>query len=300
MTPRERVIRVLLKILSHPYRYTRRDLTKDFECSKKKINEDIKAIQDAGLTFKQDKNHHCAILPDYQFDELQYLLPLNEEDKRRINRAFDYMNAKDRVYLRQKINSLYDFQKLGLDALRQPALERINLLETTKKQKRQVLLKNYRSNSNTVRDRYVEVFDVNPELDTVQAFDVEIKENRHFRLKRMDRGLKMLDISWQYENQHDWKPTDVFRITGKQVRIHLKLTIYAYNSLIDNYPRARGECLPSIEPNIYDFETNVNNRFLGITNYLMANAGQATVVYPEELKEEVRKKIKILQKSLEE
>jgi len=45
MTPRERVLRVLLRILACPYRYTKRDLADHFGYSKDSIDEDIQAIK---------------------------------------------------------------------------------------------------------------------------------------------------------------------------------------------------------------------------------------------------------------
>ena len=176
MTPRERVLRVLLRLLAYPYRYTRRDLWEHFEVGKDAIDDDILAIKAAGVNFDQEKKglYRCAILPDPKFDELRYLQSMTDADQARISSALNkYYGSKEVNYLNGKLSTLYDFQKLGLNALRKPALEKLNNLEASRKNEKQVILKNYRSNSNEIKDRRVEVFDIDTELEMIQAYDTE-------------------------------------------------------------------------------------------------------------------------------
>ena len=148
MTPRERVLRVLLRILAHPYRFTKRDLAEHFDMSKDAIKEDIEAMVNIGLHFDQDNKYRCAVIPDRQFQELKHLQSLSDDEKSRIGGLLNqYLPGKEALYLKNKLDSLYDFQQLGLRALRRPALERIDVLERAKKEKLRVILKNYRSNS---------------------------------------------------------------------------------------------------------------------------------------------------------
>jgi len=304
MLPRERVLKVLLRILARPYRYTRRDLWKHFRVSKSAIDEDILAIKAAGIVFDQNKLYRCAILPDPKFDELRYLQSLTSEERAKIGNLLNQgLSQKEAFYLQQKLSSLYDFQQLGLNALRRPALEKLNLLESARKKELQVLLEKYRSNSNKIKDRVVEVFDINPELDTLQAFDPEEKSKdkqiKHFKLSRIER-VHITDIPWANKTKHTIKPTDVFRIAkGGQKMVELKMDVYAYNSLIDNYPKAKGECMTGSENNTFHFQTKVNPDFLGLINFIMNNAGHVEVISPPELKEKVRERVNILLKDLE-
>ena len=299
MTPRERVLKVLLRILAHPYRFTKRDLAVHFEMSKDAIKEDIQAIVNIGLHFHQDNVHKCAIIPDRQFKELKHLQSLNDDDQVKISEALSrYCSSKDALYLKNKLSSLYDFQRLGIRALRRPALERIDILEQAKKQKRQVVLKNYRSNSNTIRDRKVEVFHIDPELDTIQTFEVDENDNRHFKLSRIER-VKLTDDTWQYEDKHHYKYTDVFRIAdNNQTSVHLRLRVYAYNDLIETYPKALSEILPAAEPNTFDFETRVNHQFLGLMNFIMGNFQHVEIIAPQQLKDRVEEEAKLILEKL--
>jgi predicted DNA-binding transcriptional regulator YafY len=288
MTPRERAIRVLLRILSHPYRYTKRDLAEHFEVSKDTIKEDIIAIQNTGLHFEQDSKYRCAVIPDRQFKELKHLQSLTEDDRFKIGDALNrILSSKDALYLKNKLASLYNFQQLGLRALRRPALERIDALEKAKKLKLRVVLEKYKSNSNSIRDRLVEPFHIDPELDTLQAFDVDSDSTRHFKLSRIER-VKLMETPWSFEPRHEHKYTDVFRIANNhQVPIHLRLQVYAYNALIEAYPKALSEVMPGAESETFDFETKVNCDFLGLMNFIMGNFKFIEIIAPQQLKDRV-------------
>lgn len=302
MTPRERILRVMQYILAHPYQFSRKEIAKNLDITVDKLKADIKIFKLANINFVQEEKGKrlCAILPDSQFDELRYLQPLSDADRYTISRALDYLNNKEAIYIKKKLDSLYDFQKLGLNALRRPALERLNQLEAAKTNQKQVTLKGYRSNSNKIQDRYVEVFAISAEHDTIQAFDLVEKKNKHYKISRIVR-VEINDIDWKYQEQHDEKPTDVFRIAEKnQKLVQLQIDVYAYNSLIDNYPQAKGVCEPGSIPNTFEFQAKVNPKFLGITNFIMNNAGHVKIIFPPELKEKVRERVNILLRDLEE
>ena len=284
MKPRERTIRVLLRILANPYRYTKRDLADHFNMSKDAISEYIDALVNAGLHFDQ-KKYKCAILPKREFKELQYLQSLNKEDRLKIGDALNrFASAKEALYLKKKLESLYNFQQLGLRALRRPHLDKIDILERAKKNKLAVTLEKYRSNSNSIKDRLVEPFLIDVELDTLQAYDVDGKITKHFRLSRIERVIPN-ETPWQYEKDHQHKYTDVFRIAeNKKTWVHLRLQVYAYNTLIEHFPKAIGEITKGNEPNIFHFEANVNYKFKGLLNFIMGNFEQIEIVAPEELK----------------
>ena len=172
MNNRQRVIDMLLKILGSPYQYTQKDLALLYNKSKDTIREDLKAIEAIGIHKEFDKPYYrIALLPDRRFKELSYLQPLTETERGRLSRLINdnFGSSKEAMYLNKKLESLYDFQKLGLRALRKPNLEKIDQLESAKNKQQQVVLKNYRSNSNTLSDRNIEAFHIEPELDTIQG-----------------------------------------------------------------------------------------------------------------------------------
>ncbi len=287
--PRTRIVRLLLRIVANPGRFTRRELAEHFEVSKRNIDGDIKILKNIPeLDFKQEPpNWTCKILPDRSFKELQFLQPLTEEERAELSRIIDRSigSSKRALYLKRKLESLYDFQKLGLRALRRPALEKIDNLEQAKREQRQVFLKNYRSNSsNAVKDRLVEPFHIDPELDTLQAFDHSRKDSMHFRLSRIER-VKLKEDTWQYTHRHYIKSTDIFRIANNdQEYVHLRLNLFAYNLLIEQFPLAKSYVHPAADPGLYDFEAKVNANFLGLIHFIMGHASHLEVMSPERLK----------------
>ncbi len=293
MTPRERCIRVLLKVLADPYRYTISELSQQLDqASQEGVKSDLGALKACGLTveYKIRDGYRYAILPDAGFRELTYLQPLSAADRAKISRALDYLSSKDNIYLQRKLESLYDFQQLGLRALRRPALDRIDRLETARKQRRLAVLENYRSNSGTVRDREVEPFFVDAELDTLQAYDVEEESTRHFLLSRIDR-VRILDLPWSHEEDHRFQKTDVFRIANnRQVLVQLKLDVYAYNALVGAYPKALSEIEPGGQPLTYEFQSMVNEDFVGLSNFILGNAAMSAIeiVGPDRLRTHIQ------------
>lgn len=287
MHTRERVTRIILLILSRPKHFTRQALATRFNVSRSTIDDDIREIKRAGVDLTQDpSDHKCSIIPDNHFKELQYLMPLTPEDQYRISRAIDdaIVNNKEASYLKKKFYSLYDFQRLGIRALRRPELEKLDSLEAAKKDKRQVILEKYRSNSNQTRDRRVEPFHIDTEQGTLQAFDAEDEAIRHFKLNRIDR-VEITDNVWVFENRHFIKYTDVFRIADNQTEsVHLELDVFAYNALVENYPQALAYTLNAKQPHTFNFQAKVNAGFLGLTNFIMGNGEHVKIIGPDKLK----------------
>ncbi len=231
--------------------------------------------------------------------ELERLQPLSKEDRLYIAEALDRHGDEEKnKKLKVKLDSLYDFQQLGLEALRRPAIERYERLEQARSEKRQVVLQQYRSNSNDIRDRRVEPFKIDADLDTLQAFDTDIEQNRHFRLSRIKRVVAT-DKLWEHEDRHIRKETDDFRIADNEMlNVQLRLDVQAYNLLTEAYPNARSKILDGAEPNTFDFEAKVNHRFFGLINFILGNASHVEVLGPESLKQRMREEAEFILKKI--
>ncbi len=297
MKPRERVIRILLKMLRYPFQFTKRQLAQEFNVSIDTVSEDFLSIREAELEIDSDRQNRYAVLPNQEFRELKFLQPLTDADKARIDGVLKYVSNKDALYLKKKLDSLYDFQQLGLRALRRPALEKIEKLTAARNGKKQVVLENYRSRSNDIRNRLVEPFHLNADIDTLQAFDVATNANRHYRLSRIER-VSVTDQAWQFDNHHVIQITDVFRIANNnQVVVNLTLDVFAYNSLTEEFPQTLTYLVPGSEPNTYDLQCQVNHDFKGLLNFLLANHGHVNILSPNNLKEKLKREAqKILEK----
>jgi len=264
------------------------------------IKDYIAVFKSVGLKFDQDRHYKCAILPDRQFKELNHLLPLSVEERATISKALHQFSSKnDAMYLVEKLSTLYDFQKLGIRALRRPALEKIELLNAAKRGKLQVTLQNYRSNSSDTRDRIVEPFHLEPDLGILQAYELESNESKHFKLSRIERVLTQ-DAPWQFETKHQHQYTDVFGIANDQTEmIQLKLNVQGYNILVETYPKSRAEIYPAADSGFFDFQTKVNAEFKGISNFILGNAAHVEVIANDQLLENLQTQVAAMQKQFE-
>ena len=300
MLPRERILKVLLRILTNPHKYSRPELARYFNEKQKSINTDtdiINSLPEITLHYKEHP-YKCYIEPNNKYSELNKFLPLNEDDKFHLKRALDYLSPSLAELLQSKIEGLYDFQQLGLRQLRHPAIEKINRLEAAKKLEQKVILKNYRSNqSNQTKDRVVEPHLINPELDTLQAYDYFRKKSIHFRLSRIER-VESTDQAWENKQRHSSQNTDVFRIANNdQVQVKLRLQVRAYNILIESFPMAKNYLDPDSAPDHFIFQAPVNKDFFGLLPFIMGFAPFIEILTPMELKEAVREEAKkILEK----
>lgn len=296
MKARERIVKIILLILSNPYKLTKKQILSRLEITSRNFDDDIRILRDLSLTINiETPGYTYGILPDKDFKELDYLSPLSKEDLFHINQELRRCTDKKRIYLTKKLESLYDFQKLGLRALRKPALEKIDRLEEAKNKKLAVVLKNYLSNSSDSRDRRVEPFFVDADLDTLQAYDVEGLKIRHFRLSRIERVVILEDQPWQFKDKHHKRESDVFRIANDdRVVVHLELDTQGRNVLLDTFPKAKGEIEAGSEKNTFNFQSEVNGGFLGITNFILGNADNVKVIGPDSLKDHLRTKARMI------
>ena len=288
MAPRARVVSVLLKILQNPYRFTRRELERHFGVSKDTIEGDFGALRNAGLRLETDRQYRYALLPERPNRALNFLQPLTDYDRSLFDSLLRYLPDKDRRYLLHKLNALYDLNLFELQTIDEAAIERKKLLHDAIQQKVQVVLKNYRSRSNDVRDRQVEPFYIDVSSDVLQAFDPVAKDTRHYRLSRIEQVV-VTNLPWVYTNHHRAKITDVFRIAdNQQLQVRLTIDVFAYNSLTEEFPQAIYHLSVGTLPNTWIFEGPVNHGFKGITNFILSNAAHVDIHGPDALRVHIR------------
>lgn len=82
----------------------------------------------------------------------------------------------------------------------------------------------------------VEPFEFRDDFNLVWAFDSLLKQNRQFKVCRIE-DVKETLIPWENERFHHSKPVDVFRNTGDlNKQIELRMNLKARNLLIEEYP----------------------------------------------------------------
>ena len=290
-----RVLRILVTLVESPYRYTKSQIAHQYGVSKDTISNDFNSIQNAGFILDFDDQYRYGLKQEKPFTQLKDLLHFSEEDQVLLHQAIDQIApyTKRGNVLKKKLAALYDFKRLGFAYLKKPYLTKIDLLMQAKNKKLQIILEDYRSsNSNIITNRHVEPFYVSPPEDTLQAYDLDKKGLRHFRISRIKR-VKILEQKWQKEGHHVIQITDPFRIVdNNQVLVELVLKVGARNELIERFPLTKAYITDGVEENTYHFQCMVNHRYYGLMNFILGYYHQGIdVVEPEGLLEHLRKAV---------
>lgn len=297
-----RLLRVQRMLLDQPNRYTIKELAELTDASPDTIRNIFQDLINAGFALKYDSRYRYEFIVNKPYKQLKNLLHFSEEDQSLLHQAIDQIapHSERARKLKMKLSSLYDYQRLGYSYLRKPHLTKVDMLLQAKKEKKVVILRDYSSsNSNQISDRQVEPFHISPPDDTVQTFDVDKKQLRHFRLSRIKR-VQLTDITWQYEGHHNIMLTDPFRIVdNQQVLVHLKLKIGAKNELEERFPLTKSYITEAPEDDVFDFQCNVNHKYLGLSNFILGFHHQLVeVVYPDALKDHLKSEITALKNKI--
>lgn len=267
-----RLLRIMRALIDRPFGYTKQQLAAQYGVHSDTIAGDFEAFKNAGFEMDIDPKGRYAFVVDKPLKKAQELLYFSEEERALLYHAIDSLQTtpEKQARLKLKLHALYDYSRLGYANLRKPHLNKVDLLEQAKSEKRQVVLEGYRSsNSNTVADRTVEPYHINPAEDTLQSFDVDKHIPRHFRISRIAR-VRLLDQPWKFEGSHNILRTDPFRIVdNNQVSVHLRLSVGAFNELVERYPLTRSYIMETEDPNFFDFQCMVNHNFYGLSNFIL-------------------------------
>lgn len=292
-SPKNRLLAILKDLLEHRFHHTRKTLAAKYNVSTDTIKKDFNELRDADFDVQYDEKYRYAIVPNRPSEHLEDLLFFTETEKEILLKALANAPTSEKraKRMQEKLETIYDVSRLGSSLFSRTFLNKASLLEQAKQQKRVVKLINYRStNSSDVTDRLIEPFSVSTKEDILQAFDTNKKEIRHFRISRIER-IEIQNTAWQYETQHYVTATDPFRIVNdKQVHIHIRLRVGGYNELTERFPLTQAYLHSSAdEAGVFDFECEVNERFYGLTNFILGyHEHIIEIVEPESLIEHVK------------
>ena len=269
-----RLLRIMKAIVDQPGFYTKKKLASLYGVSVDTITHDFNALNNAGFLLEYDEKHRYSFVREKPFMQLQDLLHFSAEDQILLYQAIDQISPNDdkRIKLKQKLAAIYDYRKLGYVYLSRPHLNKIDQLLFAKAAKKQVLLLNYHSShSNNIQNRKVEVFHIQAADNTFQAYDVEKREIRHFKISRVS-SIQLLDDDWQFEGYHQLLQTDPFRVADPhQVTVHLTLDIAAKNYLVEFYPLSEHYLSSDSSGTRFDFKCLMNHRFIGIDRFIVGH-----------------------------
>ena len=285
----QRMLEILMMI-SGSYGYSIEQIADKYNISGRTVYRYLTTFQNAGFLLDK-KNGYCKInKTSSQYKDLSKLLHFSEEEAHVLSKAIhlidDENNFQHELY--EKLYHLFDTDKAVNKIVRKEKSDNIIGLKNAIKNKRQVILKNYRSShSENIRDRIIEPFDFSSNFLFVWCYDIESKSNKTFKVARMKKVI-ITDKKWKHESKHKKFDTDVFRMSGeKKIQIKLKLSLLAYNLLIEEYPLSE-KYLKQNGSN-YIFDGWVCN-FNGVGRFILGLPGEIEVISPKELVDFLKEK----------
>ncbi len=292
-SPKNRLLQLLKDLLERPKHYTKKMLATKYNVSVDTVKNDFEELRNADFLLHYDRHYRYSIVPNKSLEYLKDVLFFTDSEKEVLVEALIAWKASDtqKNKILEKLETVYDISKLGSSLFSKTFLNKANLLEQAKQQKRVAHLVNYRStNSSKVANRTVEPFLVSTKEDILHAYDVESLQVRHYRLSRIERVEVTAEL-WKNEAKHYVTATDPFRIVNdKQVFVHIRLKVGGYNELIERFPLTQAYLYPSAsEEAVYEFECKVNEKFFGLTNFLLGyHEYIVEIVEPESLIEHIK------------
>lgn len=281
----------ILLLLSGNRRYSLLEITDRFEISERTAYRYLDTIETLGFVLQRE-NGSYRLQKNSNLKSLQGLLHFSEEEVFILQDTLSMLESsspvKDRLL--RKLHVLYDYKIL--DTLKQQNdLQKIQKIRDAISQKKQVILKEYRSsNSANILDRKVEAFDFLPDYRALWCFDLSGKTCKQFKLSRISEII-ITGNPWENEAQHKIPFTDAFRMSAPKpiATVVAELSMKAYNLLIEEFPSSK-KYIQEREQH-YLLEIPIAS-FAGIGRFVLGLVGEVKVVKPEGFRIFLREKLR--------
>ncbi len=284
MNEQQRLLRLLklIALLSSPLRRTARQYADLLEVNKTTIYRYFRTIEEAGYTLLLDNENQYYLdrsAVRSQHSELHF----TEEEAQILG---DLVRSYDSPFQQDLLNKIYTHSTLNelADSLADAQQSvRYRTLKEAIREERQVILRQYVSmNSQQISDRRVEPIGFLHRDTLVEAYDVEKKAMRHFRLERIAE-VKRSQTYFQYRGEHRRSQTDPFRVADLQpVEVILKLTPTAAQQMKELYPAT--EPYLQQQDDAIVFSAPVNREYKLIDRLLLSLCDEVQVVSPPQLR----------------
>lgn len=208
------------------------------------------------------------------------------------------------AYLRINAESRVMPEKLRLEMMAQKVFKdkdkaaAISHLQQACSQKKCVILHNYSSsNSGTMKDRYVEAYDVRPDDDLVMCYDRNTSSSEKLKVFNINRigWVEILEEDWKFSFSHKKIDVDAFHMSGTTpISVSLQLDMMAKNLLVEEYPASEKDLVADKrDPSIWYYNANVYSIY-GIGRFYVGLANHITILDCPELKSYVQEYKKLL------
>lgn len=286
----QRLLRLLL-MLSGNKIYSLQEIAERLQIQERSVYRYLDSLEAVGLVIVRNNGYRLATSSPHT-KAINRLFHFSEEEAYILYQLL--AEAKGGNEIRQKLvrklHSLYDFKVLASLAGKTD-LEHVKALKAAMREKKQVILKGYRSsNSQTIQDREVEAFEFLPEYQGVWCFDLMDKSNKQFLISRI-KEVSIRETDWQHTQRHSIPFTDAFGMSAEAPAaiIKLQLNLKACNLLLEEHPLAKQYLKPA--GNEYMLEIPVAD-YHGVGRFVLGLPGDVQVISSTAFKRFLTRQIK--------
>ena len=220
------------------------EIARDMGVSKRSLFRYIDTFKNAGFVvnrvgegvYRMTTNNKC-------YSDLSQLVYFTEEEAILVSHLIEDIDNSNvmKEDLKEKLRVVYGATAMANYLGNKGNAENVTRLVDAIKGKKQVMLKDYSSScSDTTKDFLLEPYKLGENYVDMWAYDVKSGSNKLFKISRI--GSVNLLGPWEHEDQHQFRPKDAFRMSGKGdfvEHVKLKLTLRAKNLLYEEYPLSR-------------------------------------------------------------
>lgn len=234
----ERMLR-LMQLLSGNVYYTIGELGEKLELSRRSLFRYFDTFKSAGFVVQNiGDGRYRMTTYNKEYSDLSQLVYFSEEEAIVVSHLIENLDAANALKsgLKQKLAAVYDSTSISDYIENKGKSEIVESLANAVKAKRQVLLNDYASaHSGEAKDYVVEPYKFTRGFVDIIAYDTAAGFNKVFKISRIG-SVKTLD-GWAFEDRHEEKIIDSFRMSGSPVEhVRLKMTLRAKNLLTEEYP----------------------------------------------------------------
>ncbi len=230
----------LMLLMTENRDYTVMQLCDKLGVSRRNLYYYINFFRDAGFIVEKRGTCYSLDRESPWFKKLFRTLHFTEDEAIAMRRLIETTGTNDEqlIFLRRKLERLYDFDITEKVEPDRRISENINTLYEAIKYRRKVILRNYSSpHSNTTSNRVVEPFMFLDNNSEVRCFELISKTNKTFKVSRMESVMPLLE-DWENAHLHKRIYTDAFMFSGEETYpVELRLGRLAYNLITEEYPK---------------------------------------------------------------
>ena len=277
----------LIRLLNTPPAKDVKQLVRRLDSSSTRIYEYIKLLERLGYKIKTDRQHRKSFEMAFPSsgnsvltpDELSYLQEVLQQGASNTPQSESILYKFD---LNLSMIPLADaLPKLHANQIRQ-------IIQTGIDSGRCLLLKRYRSlTSNTVTNRHVEPMEITEDYRYLIAWDLDKNGQRQFKLGRIEDVDLLSDE--KITPGRIPSPMDIFGLTGDDWHpVKLKLSSTAHHLILEEFPLSKQFLRRVKNETIFD---GMVRHWKGIGRFVLGLLGEVGVIFPDELKVYVKKRI---------